>query len=248
MIVLKQVPEINAMRASGHLAGTVRDKVAAAVAPGVTTAEIADYAGDLIEAAGATCAFLGYRGFPGKICISVNEEVVHGIPGPRVIAMGDVVSLDFGVYLDGFYGDTATTVLVGVTDTDVIRMVRVAEKSLYVGLEKAVVGGRLSDVSHAIQRTVEMAGFTVVRDFVGHGIGRALHEDPQVPNYGRAGRGPVLKEGMTLAVEPMVNQGKAATRVLSDGWTVVARDRKVSAHFEHTIAIGSDGVEILTKG
>jgi len=248
MIILKQRHELEAMRASGALAAQVRDKVAAAVAPGVTTAEIADYAGDLITAAGATCAFLGYRGFPGKICISVNEEVVHGIPGPRVIRIGDVVSLDFGVLLDGFYGDTATTVMVGVTDPEAIRMVRVAEKSLYAGLERAAAGGRLSDVSSAIQQSVEASGFTVVRDFVGHGIGRALHEDPQVPNYGKPGRGPILKEGMTLAVEPMVNQGKAAIKVLSDGWTVVARDRKVSAHFEHTVAIGADGVEILTRG
>jgi methionyl aminopeptidase len=248
MIVIKRADELDAMRASGQLAATVRDKVALSVAPGVTTREIADYAGDLIEEAGATCAFLGYRGFPGKICISVNEEVVHGIPGARVIQIGDVVSLDIGVLLDGFYGDTATTVLVGVTDPEVIRMVRVAEKSLYDGLAQAVGGGRLSDISHAVQKTAERAGFTVVRDFVGHGIGRTLHEDPQVPNYGRAGKGPVLKPGMTLAVEPMVNQGRAATRVLQDGWTVVTRDGKPSAHFEHTVAICEGGFEILTKG
>jgi len=247
MIVVKRPHELEAMRASGYVAGTVRDRVAALVAPGITTSEIADYAGDLIEAAGASCAFLGYRGFPGKICISVNEEVVHGIPGPRVIKIGDLVSLDFGVLLDGFYGDTATTVLVGVTDPEVLRMVRVAEQSLYAGLDLALAGGRLSDVSHAIQSKVEGAGFSVVRDFVGHGIGRALHEDPQLPNYGRSGRGPVLRKGMTLAVEPMVNQGRAATRVLKDGWTVVTSDRKPSAHFEHTIAISEDGVEILTK-
>ena len=248
MIVLKKAHELEAMRASGQLAGKVRDKVAAAVAPGVTTAEIADYAGSLIEAEGATCAFFGYRGFPGKICISVNEEVVHGIPGPRVISIGDVVSLDFGVLLDGFFGDTATTVLVGVTDPEVIRMVRVTQRSLDEGLERARKGGKLSDISHAIQTVVEEAGFSIVRDFVGHGIGRSLHEDPQVPNYGRAGRGPVLKKGMTLAIEPMVNLGRAATSVLKDGWTVVTRDRKPSAHFEHTVAIGEDGVEILTKG
>lgn len=248
MIILKQAHELDAMRASGQLAASVRDKVAASVAPGVTTAEIADYAGDLIEAEGATCAFLGYRGFPGKICISVNEEVVHGIPGPRVIEIGDVVSLDFGVLLDGFYGDTATTVLVGVTDPEVIRMARVAKLSLDEGLSRAMLGGKLSDISHTIQKVVEGAGFSVVRDFVGHGIGRSLHEDPQVPNYGRAGKGPVLKKGMTLAVEPMVNLGGAGTHVLDDGWTVVTRDRKPSAHFEHTIAIGEDGVEILTIG
>ncbi|MFU8779413.1 MAG: type I methionyl aminopeptidase [Kiritimatiellia bacterium] len=248
MIVVKRAFELEAMRASCHLAAVVRDKVKASVSPGVTTGELADYAGDLISGEGASCAFLGYHGFPGKICISVNDEVVHGIPGSRVLAIGDVVSLDFGVLLDGFYGDTATTVLVGVTDPELIRMVRVTEKSLYDGLAQAQEGGRLSDISHAIQKTVEGAGFSVVRDFVGHGIGRALHEDPQIPNYGRAGRGPILRRGMTLAIEPMVNKGRASTRVLADGWTVVARDGKPSAHFEHTIAIGGDGVEILTKG
>ncbi len=248
MIILKQAHELEGMRASGQLAAQVRDKVAASVAPGVTTAEIADFAGDLITAEGASCAFLGYRGFPGKICISVNEEVVHGIPGPRVIKIGDVVSLDFGVLLDGFYGDTATTVLVGVTDPDVIRLARVTKLSLEGGLQHAKRGGKLSDISHAIQKVVEGAGLSVVRDFVGHGIGRSLHEDPQVPNYGRAGKGPLLKKGMTLAVEPMVNLGGAGTRVLEDGWTVVTRDGRPSAHFEHTIAIGEDGVEILTLG
>lgn len=247
MIVVKRGHELEAMRASNYLAGTVRDKVASSVAPGVTTAEIADYAGDLIESAGAKCAFLGYRGFPGKICISVNEEVVHGIPGSRKVQIGDIVSLDFGVLLDGFYGDTATTVLVGVTDPDVIRMVRLAERSLYDGLAQAAANGRLSNISHAIQKTVEAGGFSVVRDFVGHGIGRSLHEDPQVPNFGKAGHGPRLRVGTTIAVEPMVNLGKAATRVLPDGWTVVTRDGKPSAHFEHTIAIGEDGAEILTK-
>jgi len=248
MIVLKKPHELEAMRASGNLAGRVRDRVASSVVPGMTTAEIADFAGDLIEAEGATCAFYGYHGFPGKICISVNDEVVHGIPGPRVIAVGDVVSLDFGVLLDGFFGDTATTVLVGVTDPEVIRMVRVTQRSLEAGLEQARVNGKLSNISHAVQGVVEGAGFSVVRDFVGHGIGRSLHEDPQVPNYGRAGRGPALKSGMTLAVEPMVNFGVAGTRVLEDGWTVVTRDGKPSAHFEHTIAICEGEVEILTAG
>jgi methionyl aminopeptidase len=248
MILLKQPHEMEGMRASGALAGMVRDKVAAWVAPGVTTGEIADYAGSLIEAAGAKCAFLGYRGFPGKICVSVNDEVVHGIPGSRVVQIGDIVSLDIGVLLDGFYGDTATTVLVGVTDPLLIRMVRTAERALYAGLDKAVCGGKLSDLSHAIQCEAEQAGFSVVRDFVGHGVGRALHEDPQIPNYGKPGRGPTLREGMTLALEPMVNQGGAATRVLDDGWTVVTRDGKPSAHFEHTIAIGQAGIEILTQG
>ncbi len=246
MIVIKTSGDLERMRASNGLAARVRDLVAEWIRPGVTTEEIGDFAGELINRSGGQCAFLGYRGFPGKICISVNDEVVHGIPGSRRIEIGDLVSLDIGVLLDGFFGDTALTVMVGVTDTERIRLVRVAELALKRGIEKAVVGNRLSDISNAIQRIVESEGFSVVRDFVGHGIGRALHEDPQIPNYGRAGKGPLLRSGMTLAIEPMVNMGKASVKVLSDGWTVLTRDRLPSAHFEHTVAIRKDGPEILT--
>ncbi len=248
MIIRKSGKDLEGMRASGRLAAQVRDKTAAAIAPGMTTAEIADLAGRWIEESGASCAFLGYRGFPGKICVSVNDEVVHGIPGQRVIEIGDIVSLDIGVLLDGYYGDTATTVMVGVTDPDWIRLVRVTEQALQAGMAMARKGNRVSDISHAVQQEAERAGLSVVRDFVGHGIGRSLHEDPQVPNYGRAGSGPILKTGMTLAIEPMVNLGKRGVRVLEDGWTVQTRDRLPSAHFEHTVAIAEDGPEILTIG
>jgi len=247
MIVIKTSDDLRRMRCSSGVAARVRDKVAEWIRPGVTTGEISDYAGELIRQAGGECAFLGYRGFPGKICVSVNDEVVHGIPGPRRVEIGDVVSLDIGVLLDGFFGDTATTVMVGVTSPDWIRLVRTAELALNKGLEKAVCGNRLSDISHAVQQTVEAEGFSVVRDYVGHGIGRSLHEDPQVPNYGRPGKGPLLRAGMTLAIEPMVNMGKASVKVMNDGWTVLTRDRMPSAHFEHTVAISKEGPEILTK-
>jgi len=234
------------MRVSNRLAARVRDEVAGWIRPGLTTQEIGAYAAELIRKAGGECAFLGYQGFPGTICVSVNEEVVHGIPGGRRVEIGDLVSLDIGVLIDGFYGDTATTVMVGVTDPEWIRLVRVTEQALRAGVEQAVCGNRVSDISHAVQRTVEKAGFTVVRDFVGHGIGRELHEDPQVPNYGKPGKGGLLRPGMTLAIEPMVNMGKAAVKVMEDGWTVRTRDRMPSAHFEHTVAISSAGPEILT--
>lgn len=246
MVVIKTRDDLKRMRVSNHVAAQVRDEVASWIRPGVTTREIGAYAETLIRKAGGECGFLGYRGFPGTICVSVNEEVVHGIPGPRRIEIGDLVSLDIGVLIDGFYGDTATTVMVGVTDPDWIRLVRVTEAALQAGVDKAVCGNRVSDISHAVQSVVQKAGFTVVRDFVGHGIGRELHEDPQIPNYGKPGKGGVLRAGMTLAIEPMVNMGKAAVKVMEDGWTVRTRDRKPSAHFEHTVAISGEGPEILT--
>jgi len=246
MVVIKTSDDLKRMRVSNGVAARVRDQVAGWIRPGVTTGEIGAYAADLIRKAGGECAFLGYKGFPGTICVSVNEEVVHGIPGPRRVEIGDLVSLDIGVLIDGFYGDTATTVMVGVTDPDWIRLVRTTEQALQAGMEKAVCGNRVSDISYAVQQTVQNAGFTVVRDFVGHGIGRALHEDPQVPNYGKPGKGGLLRAGMTLAIEPMVNMGKAAVKVMEDGWTVQTRDRRPSAHFEHTVAIRKEGPEILT--
>jgi len=246
MVVIKTEDDLKRMRVSNRLAARVRDEVAGWIRPGLTTQEIGAYAAELIRKAGGECAFLGYQGFPGTICVSVNEEVVHGIPGGRRVEIGDLVSLDIGVLIDGFYGDTATTVMVGVTDPEWIRLVRVTEQALRAGVEQAVCGNRVSDISHAVQRTVEKAGFTVVRDFVGHGIGRELHEDPQVPNYGKPGKGGLLRPGMTLAIEPMVNMGKAAVKVMEDGWTVRTRDRKPSAHFEHTVAITDGEPEILT--
>lgn len=246
MIIVKTPAEIDRMRASGKVAARVRDALIKAAAPGVSTAELDGLARDLMAGEGARSAFLGYRGFPGHICTSINEVVVHGIPGGQRIRLGDLVSVDVGVIFDGFVGDTAATVMVGVTDAEVVRLVRVAEEALAAGISKALSGGRLSDISNAIETVSVKAGFTVVRDFVGHGIGRSMHEDPQIPNYGAPGRGPKLKPGMTLAIEPMLNQGVAEVEVMPDGWTVVTRDRKPSVHVEHTVAILEDGPEILT--
>lgn len=246
MIIVKTPEELDRMRASGRIAASVRDELARRAAPGVTTGELDDYARELISKAGARSAFLGYRGFPGNICASINNVVVHGIPGRQRIQIGDIVSLDVGVIYDGFVGDTATTVMVGVTDPNVLRLVRVAEQALEAGIREAVAGNRLSDVSHAIEQAVHQAGFSVVREFVGHGVGRSMHEEPQIPNYGPPGRGPKLKSGMTLAIEPMVNLGGAEVEVLSDGWTVTTRDRLPSAHVEHTVAVLEGQAEILT--
>lgn len=246
MIILKNRDEIRKMRESGRIAARVRDELAARVAPGLTTRELDRMAADLIAALGGKSAFLGYRGYPGHVCISLDSEVVHGIPGDRRIEMGQIVSLDVGVVFGGFVGDTATTVMVGVTDPEVIRLVRTTEMALAAGVAMACAGKRLGDLSHAIEAVAVQGGFAVVRDFVGHGIGRKMHEDPQIPNYGTPGTGPKLKTGMTLAIEPMVNMGEAAVEVMGDGWTVRTVDGKPSAHFEHTVAIGEDGPEILT--
>ncbi|MEI6971511.1 MAG: type I methionyl aminopeptidase [bacterium] len=247
MIIVKSSDEISRMRKSGHIAALVRDSVVKQVVPGVSTKELDEYAARTIRGYGAESAFLGYRGFPGNICLSVNEEVVHGIPAGRRIEVGDVVSVDVGVLFERYYGDTATTVMVGVSDLDVLRLVSVTEEALMAGIAQARAGNRLSDVSHAIELVAVNAGFSVVRDFVGHGIGRALHEDPQVPNFGKPGRGPKLTAGMTLAIEPMVNMGVASVEVMSDGWTVRTADRKPSAHFEHTIVVRDGAAEILTE-
>ncbi len=248
MIIVKKAGALERMRESNWIAAMVRDKVAAEICPGVTTGRLADYADELIEKEGAKAAFRGYKGFPGHICVSVNEEVVHGIPGDRRIMLGDIVSIDIGVLKNGYHGDTATTVMVGVTEPETIRLVRTTERALYDALSKAVAGSRLSDVSHSVETTAKEGGYTVVRDFVGHGIGRKLHEDPQIPNFGRPGKGPKLKKGMTLAIEPMINMGVAEVDVLDDDWTVVTRDRRLSAHFEHTIAVRNGKPEILTLG
>ena len=246
MIKIKSKDDLERMRVSCGMAAYVRDTVAQAIKPGVTTQELDDYARDLIVEQGGKSAFLGYRGFPGHICVSVNDEVVHGIPGKRVVSLGDILSVDFGVIYDGFVGDTATTVMVGVTDPDIIRLVTVTEQALQAAIEKAVAGGRLSDISHAVEKTALAAGFGIVRDFVGHGIGRSMHEDPQIPNFGAPGRGPKLRAGMTFALEPMINLGTEEVEVMEDGWTVLTKDRKPSAHFEHTVAVGEGQAEILT--
>jgi methionyl aminopeptidase len=235
------------MRAAGRLVGKVLTALAAKVAPGVTTADLDALAEGLILDAGAIPAFKGYHGYPATICASVNEEVIHGIPsGQRVLSDGDVISIDVGASLEGYYGDSALTLPVGRVSEDAARLLRVTEESLYKAIDVVKPGARVSDIGHAVQKHVEAQGFSVVREFVGHGIGQQMHEEPQVPNYGEPGRGPRLAEGMVLAIEPMVNAGKPAVKVLADGWTAVTRDRSLSAHFEHTVAVVADGAWILT--
>ena len=212
-----------------------------------SAAELDTVAEEKIVAAGAVPAFKGYHGYPASICASINEEVIHGIPsGRRVLNEGDVISIDVGASLNGYYGDSAVTVPVGRVSDDATTLLRVTEESLYKAIDVVRPGGRVSDIGHAVQHHVEAYGFSVVREFVGHGIGQRMHEEPQVPNYGEPGRGPRLAEGMVLAIEPMVNAGKPAVKVLSDGWTAVTRDGSLSAHFEHTVVVTPDGCEILT--
>lgn len=246
-IPVKSADELARMRDSGGIAARVLAAVAKDVRPGVTIRELNEVAREAIEREGAVSAFLGYRGFPGQICVSVNDEVVHGMPRDLRIAIGDIVSLDCGVVYRGWYGDNARTVAVGVSDPEALRLIRVTEDALEAGVAAAVAGRRLGDVGHAVQTVVEAAGFSVVREFVGHGIGRALHEEPQIPNFGPAGRGPILKAGMTLAIEPMVNQRGLEVQVDPDGWTVRARDGGLSSHAEVTVAVGPDSAEVLTK-
>jgi methionyl aminopeptidase len=235
------------MREAGRLVGEVLTELAAHVAPGVTTADLDELAERRILRAGATPAFKGYHGYPATICASVNEEVIHGIPsGRRVLNEGDVISIDVGASLDGYFGDSAITLAVGKVSEEAATLLRVTDESLYKAIEAVKPGGRISDIGHAVQKHVEAYGFSVVREFVGHGIGQKMHEEPQVPNYGEPGRGPRLTEGMVLAIEPMVNAGKPAVKVLADGWTAVTRDGSLSAHFEHTVAVTADGPWILT--
>jgi methionyl aminopeptidase len=246
MIPIKNEREIEKMRAACRVASGVLEKVSALIRPGVTTGEVDRAAADLIAEEDCKSAFLGYRGFPGNICISVNEEVVHGIGGNRRIQYGDIVKLDIGVIREGWVGDTATTVPVGVIDEKVARLLRVTEDTLELAITFAQPGRRLGDLCAAIESEIVANGYSVVREFVGHGVGRQLHEEPQVPNYGRTGTGPKLKPGMTLAIEPMVNMGSGGVRVLGDRWTVVTSDGKPSAHFEHTVLITKGEPEILT--
>ena len=232
---------------SASIVGGCLQLLKALVRPGITTAELDEEARKYIEGRGGRCAFKGYRGYPANICASVNEEIVHGIPGERALKPGDVVSLDVGVKKDGYYGDASLTVPVGEVPADTLRLLEVTQAALLRGLEEAKPGNRLGDVGHAIQKVVEDAGFSVVRSLVGHGIGREMHEEPQVPNYGTPGKGQKLQAGMVLAIEPMVNQGGPDTVLLDDDWTVVTRDGSVSAHFEHTVAVTADGPVILSR-
>lgn len=234
------------MRQAGRVVGKVLEAMRAAAEPGVTTERLNDLAEEMCQEMGAAPAFKGYHGYPYSLCCSVNSEVVHGFPRRTPLAEGDILSMDFGVILDGFYGDSACTVAVGQVTEEAQRLMDVTHESLMAGIEEMRPGRRLGDVSAAIQAVAEGAGYSVVKQFVGHGIGRKLHEEPQVPNFGHKGRGVVLKPGMVLAIEPMINAGGWEVKILDDGWTAVTADGKLSAHFEHTVAVTKDGPQILS--
>jgi methionyl aminopeptidase len=245
MIILKTPDEIALMAKASRVVAEALEVLKSAAKPGVTTDELDRLAEAEIRSRGALPAFRGYRNYPKTLCVSVNEQVVHGIPSKRVLKDGDIVGLDLGAIVGGFYGDSAVTIAVGRIDEKAATLVRVTEESLSLAIQQARVGNRLSDISHAVQQHVEAAGYSVVTEFVGHGIGRQLHEEPQVPNYGKPGQGPRLQPGMVLAIEPMVNMGGSAVRVLDDRWTAVTVDGSLSAHFEHTIAIQPSGPALV---
>ena len=248
MITIKSNREIELMREAGRIVALAHKAVKEAIAPGISTYELDKIAEEVIVNLGALPSFKGYNGFPGSICASVNHVVIHGIPSKNIILKnGDIISIDIGANYKGYHGDSAMTHGVGEISEEKQHLLDVTEASLYEGLSYAKAGNRLSDISHAIEQYVVNRGFSVVKDFTGHGVGRNLHEDPMIPNYGEAGHGPILRSGMTLAIEPMVNIGTDAVRILSDDWTTVTKDGKASAHFEHTIVITDDGYEILTK-
>jgi methionyl aminopeptidase len=247
MILLKSLQEIARMEVANRIVAEILEGVKEKIRPGVETGELNALAEELCRRKKVKPAFKGYRGYPGSICVSVNEEVVHGIPGSRRIAAGDLVSLDFGVKYDGYYGDAAITVAVGEIDPKARALMETTEKSLYAGINQVKAGNHLSDISHAVQGVVEGAGFGIIRDFVGHGIGRSLHEDPQIPNFGPPGLGPVLQPGMTLAIEPMTSLGSWRVKILKDGWTAVTQDGSYAAHFEHSVALTENGVLILSQ-
>ena len=248
MILLKSPQELEEMVGPGEIVGGAHRKVREMIRPGITTGEVDRVVEEYILESGGTPAFKGYKGFPASVCASVNEEVVHGIPGERELLDGDIIGVDIGVKAGGFYSDAAQTLPVGNPSEEASRLMQVTRDALYEGIGRARPGNRVGDVSHAIQTHVEKSGFSVVLSLVGHGIGRSMHEDPQVPNFGSPGEGPELKVGMALAIEPMVNAGGHEVEVLSDDWTVVTRDRSLSAHFEHTVVITEEGPRILTEG
>ncbi len=248
MIVLKTPDEVEVMAKASRVVAEVLEILKKEVKAGVSTDDLDKLADESIRSRGAIPAFKGYRNYPKTLCASINDQVVHGIPSARRLKDGDIIGLDLGAIVGGFYGDSAITVPVGSVSPETRRLIEVTERALMLGIDQAVVGNRLSDISHAVQAYVEDAGFSVVTDFVGHGIGRQLHEEPQVPNYGKAGQGPRLQAGMVLAIEPMVNVGKSAVRILEDRWTAVTQDGTLSAHFEHTIAIQSRGPARVLSG
>jgi methionyl aminopeptidase len=248
VIVCRSAAELQRMREAGRLVAQVLTELAGCVAPGVRTADLDALAEKRILEAGAAPAFKGYHGYPATICTSINDEVIHGIPSPdRLLRTGDIVSIDVGAELAGYFGDSAITLPVGTISEEAATLLRVTDEALHRAIDRMRPGGRVSDIGHAVQEHVEAHGFSVVREFVGHGIGQRMHEEPQVPNYGEPGRGPRLAEGMVLAIEPMVNAGKAAVKVLADGWTATTRDSSLSAHFEHTVAVTSGEPWILTE-
>jgi methionyl aminopeptidase len=246
MVILKRPDEIEKMRASNRIVAEILAALQEKTKPGITTIELDRYSEEMAKKKGAKPAFKGYRGYPFALCASVNAEVVHGMPSNRILKSGDIISLDFGVYYKGYYGDAAITVPIGDISEEAMKLLKITEQSLYDGIRQAKVGNRLGDISSVVQNCVEAAGFSVVRDFGGHGIGKRLHEEPHVPNYGIGGRGIELKSGMVLAIEPMVNTGTYKVNILDNGWTVVTEDGKLSAHFEHTVAITEQGPVILS--
>jgi methionyl aminopeptidase len=246
MIICKSPAEIERLRRSGRMARGLLEELRERAQPGVSTLELERYIERRIAQLGARSAFKGYRGYPCCLCASVNSEVIHGIPSERCLERGDILSLDLGVVVDGYYGDSAITVPVGEIPESTQRLLRVTQEALQLAIDQARLGNRLGDISSSVQRHVEENGYSVVREFVGHGIGRQLHEEPQIPNFGQPGHGPVLKQGMVLAIEPMVNAGGPAVRVLADNWTAVTADGTLSAHFEHMVAVSRNGPDILT--
>jgi len=246
MIPLKSEEDLKMLQRSGKILSRIMRRLEKSVSAGISTLEIDHLAGELIAAEGAQPAFKGYKGFPATICTSINEEIVHGIPGERVLREGDIISLDLGVKYCGYFSDAAVTLAVGLVDLKVNKLIQVSRQALAEGIKEAIAGNNLSDISHRIQSFVEGNGFSVVRQFVGHGIGKSLHEEPEIPNFGRPHEGPVLRKGMVLAIEPMVNMGSWQSEILPNGWTAVTKDKLPSAHFEHTIAITEEGPRILT--
>lgn len=247
MIICKTPRELEIMKEAGRIVALTHQELQNHISPGVSTMELDAVAENFIRSMDAAPSFKGYNGFPGSICASVNEELVHGIPGSRTLKEGDIISIDIGAYYKGYHGDSAWTYPVGRIAPETEKLLDVTEESLYIGLNEAKPGERLSTISHAIQTYVESNGFSIVREYVGHGVGQNLHEAPQIPHYGPPGRGPVLKPGMVLAIEPMVNAGRRYVKTLEDNWTVMTQDGKMCAHFEHTIAITETGFDILTK-
>lgn len=248
MIIVKSQTEIRKIAGACRIVAEVLDGLKSYITEGMSTADIERFVDEGIRKRGAVAAFRGYRGYPSSVCVSVNDQVIHGIPSRAMkLKSGDIVGVDIGTVLDGFYGDAAATIPVGNVSDENLRLLKVTEEALLLGIEKAVLGNRIGDISSVVQGHVEKNGYSVVRAFVGHGIGRSLHEEPQIPNYGTGGQGPRLREGMTLAIEPMVNAGSSDVRILDDGWTAVTTDGSWSAHFEHTIAITKQGPKILTK-